>query len=80
MQEAQVFTVVKDKPQHAECDIFLEQPFDFEHAYADSLLQEVPDLEPIHVVDFHRLISMKRKASRPKDLADIAALEEFHHE
>ena len=78
LKEAQVFTVVKDHPQHAECDIFLEEPFNFDDAYADALLQAVPNLQPIHVVDFNRLIAMKKKASRPKDLADISALEEFH--
>ena len=72
--------MVKDLPQHAECDIFLEDPFAFEEAYDEALMQDIPGIEPIHVVDYDRLILMKKHAARPKDLADISALEAFHRE
>ena len=55
-------------------DIFVEEPFDFVSGYANGV--EV-DLEGIRtrVCSLKNLIELKRKAGRPRDLEDIAALE-----
>jgi hypothetical protein len=56
-------------------DIFIEPPFDFDAEYLRAVRCELaPDLfVPVLAVD--RLIEMKRRAGRPRDLDDIAKLE-----
>jgi hypothetical protein len=63
-------------PQHpaTEIDVFVEEPFPFEAAYARATRAEVGDsVVPVAAID--DLIELKRRAARPKDLEDIHALE-----
>ncbi len=55
-------------------DIFIEPPFDFDEEYARAPRHELaPDLF-VPVVSADKLIEMKRKAGRPRDIEDIDKL------
>jgi len=55
-------------------DIFIEPPFDFDEEYARAPKYELaPDLF-VPVVSADKLIEMKRKAGRPRDIDDIEKL------
>lgn len=77
-KEAQVFSVrrVGSGGLPDEIDIFLTHPFDFNAAYEDALVQELPGPISVRFVDRQRLLAMKRSAGRPRDWDDIAALED----
>ncbi len=63
-------------PQHPETtiDIFVDKPFDFNHAYntATSAIL-TPDIR-FNIVNIPTLIKMKQQAGRAKDLDDIEHL------
>ncbi|HVK86514.1 MAG TPA: nucleotidyl transferase AbiEii/AbiGii toxin family protein [Kofleriaceae bacterium] len=63
-------------PEHpaTEIDVFVEEPFPFAPAYARALHVDLGSTE-VTVASIADLIGLKRAAGRPKDLADIAALE-----
>ena len=74
-REMIVFTVWRQSEEHFEqIDIFLREPFDFERAWQDRYLPDVPGGLVIPCIDLERLIVMKQEAGRPKDLEDIACL------
>jgi len=56
-------------------DIFVSEPFDFEHAEKVSLCETLEDGTPVRFADIPTLIQMKRVAGREKDLDDIRHLE-----
>ena len=64
-------------PQHqtTEIDLFAQVPFDFGAAYPSALRFEVGTGVQATFVDLERLISLKKQAARPQDLADIAELQ-----
>lgn len=57
-----------------EIDLFVEEPFAFDEAYARALRVAL-DGVTVTVASLDDLVLMKRRAGRPKDLADVAALE-----
>lgn len=63
-------------PHHpaTEIDVFVEEPFPFAPAYARALRASLGEIE-VTVASLEDLVALKRAAGRPKDLADIAALE-----
>ena len=63
-------------PEHpaTEVDIFVEEPFAFDDAYARALRIDLEEVE-VAVAAIPDLIAAKRRAGRPKDLEDIRALE-----
>jgi hypothetical protein len=63
-------------PDHpaTEIDIFVEEPFPFDDAYARAVQADL-GTSTVTVASIPDLIVLKRRAGRPKDLADISALE-----
>jgi len=63
-------------PEHpaTEIDIFVEEPFPFDDAYARAVQADL-GTSTVTVASVADLIALKRRAGRPKDLADISALE-----
>lgn len=63
-------------PDHpaTEIDLFVEEPFVFDDAYA-RLVRADLGTTTVDVASLEDLLALKRKAGRPKDLADITALE-----
>ena len=70
-----VFSVSSERHPATEIDLFVEMPFDFERAYADSDRFEVGTSVEATFVCRTDLIAMKRKAGRPQDLKDVIELE-----
>jgi len=70
----QVLNLFSDRHRETPIDIFVEEPFDFEKAYAGACIEEIAPGVPIRFVDLETLIAMKERAGRPKDLDDIAHL------
>ena len=68
-----VFSLWNPADPGSEVDLFIEEPLDFEAAYARAVVVEL-DSTPVHVVSLDDLIELKRRAGRPRDLEDIAAL------
>lgn len=74
-----VLKLWSDLHRRTPIDVFIQEPFDFE---AEDKLAERMELAPGLVVPFvtcGTLLSMKRAAGRPQDLADIAAIEELRN-
>lgn len=70
-----VFSLFSRQHPATELDLFVEPPFDFDRAYADSSRMEVASGVAATFVGRADLIEMKRRAGRPQDLEDIAGLE-----
>lgn len=70
-----VFSLFSRQHPATELDLFVEPPFDFDRAYADSSRMEVAPGVAATFVGRADLIEMKRRAGRPQDLEDIAGLE-----
>lgn len=60
-------------------DLFIEEPFDFAAVYEQAPVIALAETEA-RVIPLGDLISMKRNAGRPQDLADIAALLDLDRE
>jgi hypothetical protein len=69
-----VFSLHDPTDPRREVDLFAESPVPFEELWDQSKLITVNDV-PVRVAGIPHLITMKRRAGRPQDLADIAALE-----
>jgi predicted nucleotidyltransferase len=65
-------------PAHpaTEVDLFVEEPFPFDEAYARSVRVALGPAD-VSVASVADLIDLKRKAGRPKDEEDIRRLEEM---
>jgi hypothetical protein len=57
-------------------DLFIQEPFDFDAAYLRAVRVPLQEVQAT-VVSRDDLVAMKRAAGRPRDLEDIAALEEL---
>ncbi len=57
-----------------EVDVFVEEPFPFDEAYRRGIRVELGHTD-VTVVGIEDLVAMKKRAARPKDLEDMAALE-----
>jgi predicted nucleotidyltransferase len=68
-----VFSLWSDRLPEIEVDLFVNEPFHFEEAYARAV--RVPlDTTTATVVSLEDLIALKQAAGRPIDLADVDAL------
>lgn len=55
-------------------DIFIDYPVEFEGLFERSVVKKLGNL-PVRVCSREDLLTMKRKAGRPKDLEDVRLLE-----
>jgi hypothetical protein len=60
-------------------DLFVEEPFAFEAAWARRLRAELGAVT-VDVASLEDLIEMKRRAGRPQDLADVRELKAIARE
>jgi hypothetical protein len=70
----QVLNFYSDQHRTAPVDIFVVEPFDFEHEHGQALVSEVAEGIPVRFISIQTLIEMKRLAGRPRDLDDIQHL------
>lgn len=68
-----VFSMSSSRFPGFEVDLFVEEPFEFEKVFTRSLNLTLNECS-VRVVSLEDLISLKTKAGRPQDLADIHAL------
>ena len=63
-------------PQHpaTEVDLFVEEPFPFEEAYARAVWADLGSVR-VAIAAIRDLVEMKRRAGRPQDLEDVRHLE-----
>lgn len=71
-----VFAMFDPTEPLREIDLFIDEPAPFEELWARSLEVSL-GTTTVRVVGRDDLIEMKRRAGRPRDLEDIAALEEL---
>ena len=57
-------------------DLFVEPPIPFDELWSRSVMIELPSTE-VRIASMDDLITMKKAAGRPEDLADIQALEDL---
>jgi hypothetical protein len=69
-----VFSLWSPNEPTLEVDLFVEEPFDFDQAYARAIHAPL-DKTTASVASLEDLIATKRRSGRPEDLADITALE-----
>ncbi len=55
-------------------DLFVDYPIDYEELYARSVCKKLGHIE-VRICSIDDLISMKKKANRPKDTEDVRLLE-----
>lgn len=68
-----MFTFIHPARPYEEIDIFLENPIDFESAYAGRKDSAIGDFT-VSIAGISDLIALKRIAGREQDKSDIAAL------
>ncbi|MBZ0114184.1 MAG: hypothetical protein K8J08_17110 [Thermoanaerobaculia bacterium] len=73
-KHAKVFQLYSDRLSSLRIDLFLEAPFDFDRAFAESTTVTLDSVE-FQVAGLEDLIAMKRESGRPKDLDDIEHLD-----
>ena len=69
----QVFSMYQPENPLLTIDLFVEQPIPYIDLYKDSVVMEL-DRVSVRVCSIDDLITMKKLAGRPKDLADIENL------
>ena len=72
----QVFSLFDPQNPLREVDLFATEPVPLHALLADATVVDVVGV-PVAVASRRQLIDMKRRAGRPQDLADVAALEEL---
>jgi hypothetical protein len=75
-----VFSLHSSIHAATEIDLFASNPIDFDQAYRLALRVPLTDSIVSSFVGYDDLITMKRIAGRPQDLADIAQLEALRKE
>ncbi len=73
-----VFSLFSPTHQATEVDVFLEPPFDFERAYAAAAIIDVGPGVIGSFCSLEDLMTLKKKAGRPRDLEDLAQLVKLH--
>lgn len=68
-----VFSLWSDRLPEIEVDLFVNEPFRFDEAYARAVRVRL-DATTVTVVSLEDLIALKQAAGRPIDLADVEAL------
>lgn len=74
-----VFSFASRENPATEVDVFVEEPFPFEEAYARALRADLGDLH-VCVASIPDLVAMKRRTGRPRDLEDARELEAIAEE
>ena len=74
-----VFSFIDPKNPLFAVDVFSEPPLPFEELWARSRTIKIGEVT-VRVASIPDLITLKKRASRPQDLADIEALEELQKE
>ncbi len=74
-----VFSLWSPTMPGAEVDIFVEEPFEFDAAYARAVRADIDGVH-VTVVSLDDLIALKRAAGRVKDEDDVRALEKLKNE
>lgn len=69
-----VFSMVDPDDPFRSVDIFVDEPIAFDDLFDRSDTVHLGDV-PVHVASIGDLITMKRIAGRPQDVADVEALE-----
>jgi predicted nucleotidyltransferase len=69
-----VFSMWSSEFPATEIDLFVDEPFPFDAAYASGVEVELGTTRVV-VVSLEDLIALKRQVGRPVDLEDVAALE-----
>ena len=72
-----VFSLWNSKMPLTEVDLFVEEPLDFQAAWARAVQARIGSFS-VPVAGLEDLIALKRVAGRPQDVADIDALERLH--
>lgn len=74
-----VFSLHNPQFRLGNIDVFVDEPFDFDEAYARRHVIFIDDIE-IPLANIDDLIYLKKQASRNQDLADIEGLEIIKHD
>jgi hypothetical protein len=74
-----VFGMWSDQHPGLEIDLFVEEPLDFDRAYARAVTVAL-DRPEATVVSLPDLVALKRAAGRPVDLDDVERLEAIAEE
>lgn len=74
-----VFSLWNPSMPLTEVDLFVEEPFPFDEAFARGFRVEVDGIR-VFVASIDDLIELKRRAGRPKDIEDIRVLEAMKRE
>lgn len=69
-----VFSLWSPEMQGTEVDLFVEEPFDFDDVDSRAVVADL-GATSVRVISRPDLIAMKRRAGRPRDLADANVLE-----
>jgi len=72
-----VFQMHSDEHRSTPIDIFVYEPFDFDLEYERASLESIAPGINACIIQLETLFQMKREASRPKDLADLHALQKI---
>jgi len=72
----QVFSLFDPDRPAREVDLFATEPLPLDELERDATVFPISGV-PVKVASRQHLIEMKRRAARPQDLADIAALQEL---
>jgi hypothetical protein len=70
----EVFALFSDRFPRTPVDLFVDEPFDFEEALADSVTGELAPGLRIRLAGIATLIRMKEAAGRPRDRDDVEHL------
>lgn len=68
-----VFGLWSEENPELEVDLFVEEPFDFDAAYARAVTVQL-DVTTATVISLEDLLLLKQRSGRPLDLADVEAL------
>jgi hypothetical protein len=78
-KEMTVFSFASPEHPATEVDVFIEEPFAFDEAYARATWADLGELR-VPVAPIADLVAMKRRAGRPQDLEDARHLEAIARE
>lgn len=75
-----VFQLHSDRHPETQIDLFVSEPFDFDHEYEHAMVGEIlPDMKA-RFLRLEALLEMKKAAGRPKDMEDVRQLQLIHSE
>lgn len=77
-KQMRVFSLHSPEHPGTELDLFLDEPFDFDRAYAAAARMEISPGLAATFVSYDDLIALKLSAGRSKDLLDVIGLRKLH--